>query len=454
MHECIIRSIIFFLLVAPHHNCKSNYTTHDESCNGLDNTLSYFDDTDIRKNELANNIKVRTNSFKEDEEDRATNNSSDFTNSDNNFVSEDDGIFCNNYDADDEVDPYLYTENNNKKFIIADDEDEDEEFFSFRKSSDQTVYTLQRALEIIQDRPKLTDRLFIQDDSDDCFRESEYDVIDTDDNLDVVEVINDVNTHNPNTSHIEIKVRSHTLDEDGRLIEVTTTPVRDKNKLKTGKVKSLPSIRFPIRNKKFKHYRSTSEVSLISSTKSNKLNGHYDDLILQQNQRKISKQKSESDGQQGTSDADYLTTIHRYYSNDSQVDTNIDTQAEDIAPTKFLPMLSRRRRRRSITKLDFSPQNKISSLPLNGSVKGRFQVSTVREVNTPDNENNTINSIFSGKNLHVPVIENGHLANCSTEIKETDILLNDDLLENHSEQTYLQMPQLGESFLLKSYEVI
>lgn len=431
---------------------------NDDKCNNADSNVSCYEDTSVVKNELSISSTIQSNSFNEDDElktSSTTSNSTDITISDNNFASEDDGYLGHNYDADDEVDPYIFTENNNKKFIGADkcDENDDEELFSFRKTSNQTMYTLSHALEIIQERPKLTDRLFTQDDSDDCFRESEYDVIDTEDDLDVVEVINDFdNTDHPNTSQIEIKVRAHTLEDDGRLIEITTTPIRDKNKLKTGKVKSLPSIRFPIRNKKLKHCRSNSEISLISSSKNHKINTVYDDLTLQR-QLKLSslKLKSESDGQQGTSDADYLTTIHRYHSNDSHVDTNIDTQAEDIAPIKFLSMLPRRRRRKSITRMGlFSTPHSAA----NGSIKGRFQVSTVTEVATPDNEKNVM-SFYQAHNSSDKTngeIANGELAKCSTEITERDILLNDDLLD-FGFNNQKQQPKT-ESFLLKSYEVV
>ena len=81
-----------------------------------------------------------------------------------------------------------------------------------------------------------------------------------------------------------------------------------------------------------------------------------------------------------SSDADYLTTINRCYSADSQIDTNIETQTEDTAPTKFFSMLkiNSKKRRKTVQRLDFQTHE--------NSSKGRFQVTTVDEVATPENE--------------------------------------------------------------------
>ena len=367
--------------------------------------------------------------------------------------SDDDGYFCSNYDADDEEYPTFCdyrkhkndndnvdinselntssnnTENNNdarrerldtvNSAIL--DIDDDEDLFCFRRKTDLTIHTFQDTLQILQSRPKLTDRLYCnQEDSDDCFRESEYDVIDTDtDEDDVVEVINGT-TLNTETSRIEIKVRAHTMNEEGRLIEVKTTPVRDRNKLKIGKVRSLPGIRFPIRkngrsgSSSRKYYRSTSEISLTTPSKSQqKLDTVYDELVLQSDYfSRISgatpntgkSRRSESDGQQGlTSDADYLTTVHaNYNSNDSLVDTNLDTQAEDIPPTKFLSAgallkAQNKKKRKAVQRLDFgrTPNSPVDTTTTNdtallqmNSNKGRFQVTTVQEAVTPDFESN------------------------------------------------------------------
>ena len=393
--------------------------------------------------------------------------------------SDDDGYFCSNYDADDEdLNSYRNSPKNNRKLSLdqldGDEEnnndviqheqqrqqeqrqqqeqrprqhsdifdiDDDEELFCFRRKTDLSIHTLQDTIQILQSRPKLTDRLYCcQEDSDDCFRESEYDVIDTDDDdIDIVEVINDT-TNNPETSRFEIKVRAHTMSsEEGRLIEVKTTPVRDKNKLKIGKVRSLPGIRFPIRNNRrstSKYYRSTSEISLVSpSSKRQKeaeeedkllLDTVYDELVLQSDYLSSrisnnansaattpgkSSRRSESDGQQGlTSDADYLTTIHLTCTSGCDTNTNIDTQAEDIPPTKFLSASSflapsnkvNKKKRKAVQRLDFSlvPRPCDNSSNIKDSVNtvllgetatnssspqtGRFQVTTVDEVSTPD----------------------------------------------------------------------
>ena len=383
-----------------------------------------------------------------------------------NYVtsSDDDGYFCSNYDADDE-DLNCYDFNNkrlpsgkidgdeeNNNEIKQEEElqeqrprqhsdifdiDDDEELFCFRRKTDLTIHTLQDTIQILQSRPKLTDRLYCcQEDSDDCFRESEYDVIDTDDDdIDIVEVINDT-TNNPDTSRFEIKVRAHTMSsEEGRLIEVKTTPVRDKNKLKIGKVRSLPGIRFPIRNNRrssSKYYRSTSEISLITPSSKRQqeaeddekllLDTVYDELVLQSDylSSRIGKnvncatmtpgkspRRSESDGQQGlTSDGDYLTTIHLTYNSGGDTNTNIDTQAEDIPPTKFLPASSflptnkvNKKKRKAVQRLDFSlfPRDNndkdnavLDNASTNSSPQtGRFQVTTVPEVLTPDSLNTT-----------------------------------------------------------------
>ncbi|XP_066932522.1 uncharacterized protein [Clytia hemisphaerica] len=298
------------------------------------------------------------------------------------FTSDDEGYCCSNYDADDE-DIYRQSprdeENNNRVPSLAEDDDDDS-LFCFRIKSDHTIYTINDAMEILKQRPKLTDRLYCQEDSDDCFRESEYDVIDTDDsdNADIVEVINGT-TNNPDTSRIEIKVRAHTLNDEGRLIEVKTTPVRDKNKLKIGKVRSLPGIRFPIRNGKSKCYRSTSEISLVSAKSQQKLDTVYDELILKESYLTTCTTPTKSHRSE-SSDADYLTTINRCYSADSQIDTNIETQTEDTAPTKFFSMLklNSKKRKKTIQRLEFQTQDHSS--------KGRFQVTTVDEVATPENE--------------------------------------------------------------------
>ena len=380
--------------------------------------------------------------------------------------SDDDGYFCSNYDADDEdfgccnnkinkgdeennndVEDQQQRRLHNDSDIL--DLDDDEDLFCFRQKTDLTIHTMQDTIQILQSRPKLTDRLYCcQEDSDDCFRESEYDVIETDDDdIDVVEVINDT-TNNPETSRIEIKVRAHTMSsEEGRLIEVKTTPVRNKNKLKIGKVRSLPGMRFPIRNNgrsSSKYYRSTSEISLISPSKHQQeveseegkllLDTVYDQLVLNSdylssrmgnNTKNFtstpgkSSQRSESDGQQGlTSDAEYLTTIHlTCNSGDSHVDTNIDTQAEDIPPTKFLSMSSflsvnstkvNKKKRKAVQRLDFSSSSRskgsvvagtstTSCNTTNSPQMGRFQVTTVAEVATPDSSKDLLNSTTTTK---------------------------------------------------------
>jgi len=365
-------------------NNISCYNNYDDNKN--DDGNSYNVDSDVTSTTIANE---HVGDKDTDDESRLS----------SNYPATSDDEDEEYYDADvEELAMYRLADdliNNNS--AVRNNDDDDDSLFCFRVKSDQTIYSLESAMEIIQQRPKLTDRLYCQEDSDDCFRESEYDVIDTDDDVDVVEVINDT-TNNPNTSRIEIKVRARTLNNEGRLIEVKTTPVHDKNKLKIGKVRSLPSMRFPIRNGKSKYYRSASELSLASCKSQQKLDSSvYDEYLLQKNCPSCvtpgKSGRSESDGQigQNTSDADYLTTIHKCYSADSHPDTNIETQAEDLPPTKFLSLLKiGRRKKKPVNRFDFSTPLLVHG----GSLNGRFQVTTVDEVATPETESNTQTFLF------------------------------------------------------------
>lgn len=387
--------ILFIFLVAPH-SCKPTL----EECDVMDeknveSNISCYNNYDDNNDSNSCNIDSDVTSTTIANDHGDTDNESRISSS---YIPTSDNEDEEYYDADDEeLAMYRLVDDVRNNNSAVNNDDDDDSLFCFRVKSDQTIYSLESALEIIQQRPKLTDRLYCQEDSDDCFRESEYDVIDTDDDADVVEVINDT-TNNPNTSRLEIKVRAQTLNDEGRLIEVKTTPVHDKNKLKIGKVRSLPSIRFPIRNGKSKYYRSTSELSLASCKSQQKLDSSvYDEYLLRKDCPTCvtpgKSGRSESDGQIGhnTSDADYLTTINKCYSADSHPDTNIETQAEDAPPTKFLSLLKiGKRKRRPVSNFDFS-----SPLLLNGgSLNGRFQVTTVDEVATLENEANTQTFLF------------------------------------------------------------
>lgn len=310
--------------------------------------------------------------------------------------SDDEYFHSNDYDADDEVDGQIIEENNNEDCLdSSDDNDDDEdELFCFCKDNQGTVYSLDRALEIIKTRPKLTDRLYSQEDSDDCFHESEYDVIDTEDDLDITEIVDD-DTY-PKASIPKVKVRSNSYSEGG-IVEVLA---RSKNKLKTGKVKSLPNIRFPIRNKKaivgVKRSLTYHGVYDMRSSILKEVNEQEELLLSDENSNKkfhkkylsptLKFHKSESDGQQLTSDADYLTTIHKhmYNSHDSHADT-IDTQAEDIAPSKFYDFFKKKKKR--IPSVRLVSFRKMSND--NEEQKGRFRVSSVT-VNETQNQNNTV----------------------------------------------------------------
>ena len=305
--------------------------------------------------------------------------------------SSDDGLYFHHYDADDEIEAFLYEENNNVCF--SSDEKDDEDLFCFSHSNDQsTVYSLDHALQLIQSRPKLTDRLFSPvEDSDDCFHESEYDVIDSEEELNIIDIVDDESY--PKASIPNVKLRSNSFTEGDNIV-VATKRMPSKNKLKTGKVKSLPNIRFPIRQRKrspsvtrsitfhgmsdMQQRKGLKEVDeqeelFIADRESDKVDGIY---------LSPSKVRSESEGQLLTSDADYLTTIHKYCSNDSH-DTNIDTQGEDTAPLKFYEFFRKRSKKRSPSRLlslqktsTLNAQKLKNTATINGQ-RGRFTVSAV-----------------------------------------------------------------------------
>ena len=318
--------------------------------------------------------------------------------------SEDDIFLNHNYDADDEIDGYLYEENNNEKYFCP--SEDDDELFCFSQNKQGTIYSLERALELIQDRPKLTDRFFSPvEDSDDCFHESEYDVINSEDDLDLVDIVDDDSY--PKAAIPIIRFRSSSFTE-GDGVSIATTPASSKNKLKTGKVKSLPNIRFPIRHKKcnvarsitfhgmadiykrtLKKVKEQEELTTTSGNERNKTD-KIDDMYLSP----CGIRRSESESQQVTSDADYLTTIHGCQMSNNCYDTNVDTQAEDAEPIKFYDFFKKRSRKRSLSRV-MSLKDRLMPLitPVeqrpraNTTIegrKGRFTISSIRVIPTED----------------------------------------------------------------------
>ena len=169
-------------------------------------------------------------------------------NDDNYLTSSDDNLHNEVYDADDEIDGVVFERTDVTEEIYEQasskltTETDHLSCFSQSDLGDQNiVYSLDRAMEIIKDRPKLSERLSMEDDSDDCFRESEYDVIDTDEDLGILE---DNGTFSTMTMPV-ITVRSYDSPDEG-IVEIIASC---KKKQRIGKVKSLPNIRFPLRKK-------------------------------------------------------------------------------------------------------------------------------------------------------------------------------------------------------------
>lgn len=188
-------------------------------------------------------------------------------NDDTYLTSSDDNLRNELYDADDEIDGILYertdltikspatTTTTTTKTTSPITEgrteltptklrSETDHLFCFSQSdlSDSNiVYSLDRAMEIIKERPKLTERLSLEDDSDDCFRESEYDVIDSDEDLNIIE---SDGTYSAITMPV-ITVRSYDSPDEG-IVEIIAGC---KKKERIGKVRSLPNMRFPLRKK-------------------------------------------------------------------------------------------------------------------------------------------------------------------------------------------------------------
>ena len=174
------------------------------------------------------------------------------------LTSSDENLQNELYDADDEIDRAALERTEKERTGIELTEEkhehnpttklraETDHLFCFSQSDlgpQNIVYSLDRAMEIIKERPKLTERLSNEDDSDDCFRESEYDVIDSDEDLNITDSVNGT-TFSTMTMPV-ITVRSYDSPDEG-IVEIIAGC---KKKQRVGKVRSLPNMRFPLRKK-------------------------------------------------------------------------------------------------------------------------------------------------------------------------------------------------------------
>ena len=337
------------------------------------------------------------------------------------------------YEADDEIELKHVNSDLSEtklcnKFFLATKSDEIE----------STVGDLMlKMIEMLKSRPRPSERMFQScDDSDECFRESEYDVIDSqDDDLD--NLVDDEN-------YPKAKMSQHRRRSNAR---------KKINKTRRGKVKSLPNIRFPIktRNDKSKVGRSltfhgvgdmnirqlddvleTEEQSSVTKktrrysmpylfakpsyrhsgmSESDLTRALYEEEeSFARNTRKYSVPNLFARNVYRSSGISETDGTHTFYKDtdmsDFHHDTNLDTQAEDIAPLKYYDFFKRQRKKsrpKSLNNLilsgDFMPTD-ISTVPLSISpvvevkdidesvskdyITGRFSISTVSEMETQE----------------------------------------------------------------------
>ena len=174
------------------------------------------------------------------------------------------------YDADDEVD--ANDQNNNEKTETFYDSSTDELLFHFCQDNQGTIYTLNRALSIIKQKPKLTHRM--HEDSADSSDESEFEIIES------AESFCSDSSCGKRCSRMkipDINICCHNYSEDED-IQVLSFHLPDRMKL--GKVKSLPNLRFPLK----RHPRTKRSYYSPENSK----NGETDSSMDNENKHKTS----------------------------------------------------------------------------------------------------------------------------------------------------------------------
>ena len=272
-----------------------------------------------------------------------------------NLTSDDD--ISIDYDADNEVDE---TQEKNNNIPLLDND----EFFLFKKNLGKE-YTLERAFELIQKRTKPSERFFAPDlDSDDCFDVSEYDIIDSD---------NEVSSLNNcferlSKSHLSVKSKNRPGNSVRNILSDKDGPQLKNNKFIIAKVRSLPKLRFPMKHierNKIIGRNLTSDRSRVNTLKpSSTLDDCIFAKVSDDGDNSILKISQVNSGQL-SSDDDYLTTIHTIASKDS----HLDTQSGDVPPSQVYDYIKRgKKRAKGLTSIILNLTNKQC---------GRFSVSAV-----------------------------------------------------------------------------
>ena len=187
------------------------------------------------------------------------------------------------YDADDEVD--ANDQNNNEKTETFYDSSTDELLFHFCQDNQGTIYTLNRALSIIKQKPKLTHRM--HEDSTDSSDESEFEIIES------AESFCSDSSCGKRCSRIkipDINICCHNYSEDEE-IQILSFHLPDRMKL--GKVKSLPNLRFPLK----RH----SKIKRPYYSPGNSKNSETDSSMDNENQHKISSNLSKKTSEENIS---------------------------------------------------------------------------------------------------------------------------------------------------------